>query len=173
MQTTVADKLPIGVAGQLADLYTAKHGDVRPVYNEEAAAHIPFGIMLKRGTADDTAKLPTTAADVLAGVAVFNTLFDRPLQIDDNGLLPGVSFGVLRKGRILVITEDNVTPASEVHFRIVVSGGNTQLGKFTGTAEVGKTVDVSAFCRFTSSGNAGEPVELEVDLTNSAQAVAD
>lgn len=172
-QTAVATTMIIGVAGQLADEHTAQYGDVQSAYNAEAAAHIPFGIMLKRGAADDTAKLPTTAADVLMGVSVFNTLFNKPTDIDDAGLLPGIEFGYLRKGKILVHTEDNVTPASGVHFRIVVSGGNVQLGAFTGTAEVGKTVDASGFCRFLSSGNAGDPIVLEVDLANAHLAVAD
>lgn len=173
-QTTVASNLPIGIAGQLADEWTAQYGDVQSVFNQEAAAHIPFGIGLKRGTADDTAKLPTTANDVLVGVSVFNALFNRPTDIDDAGLLPGIEFGVLRRGKVIVLPEDSPTPASGVHMRIVASGGNTQLGAFTGTAEAGKTVDCSGFARWTSSaGGVGLPTVLEIDIANSHLAVAD
>lgn len=174
MQDTVLDRMPIGIPGQLADLHTAEFGDVISSTNEEASAEIPFGLMVKEGTGGswDLAKLPTAAAGLL-GIVVFAQNFSKPTQLGDSGLKPGVTFGVLRKGRIYVelTGADAVTPASEVHVRVAGVG---QKGSFSGgTGVAAETVDITGFARWAGSGTTGDIVALEIDMTNSASAVID
>lgn len=181
-QTTVDSPAAIGVAGQLADLFTVKNGDVTAGTNEEAVNPIPFGVMVKKGTAVGRIKLPTAAADVLLGILVHAQDYDDPTQLSNvtvntnlqAAIKTGITGGLLRKGKILVIPEATGTEASQVHMRIVASGGNTQLGSFTPTAEAGKTVNCSSFARWCDGvPTLGQPSTLDIDLTNSALVVAD
>ena len=172
MQTEVLDRMPIGIPGQLADLHTAEFGDVMSVTNEEAAAEIPFGVMVKAGTADDSAKLLAANTDKLRGITVFAHNFSKPVQLGDTGLKPGVTFGLLRKGRIYVRVEDAVTPASEVHVRAVAAGLEVK-GAFRGTDDGTDTIDITAFAKFICSADAGEVAVVEVDMTNASLQVAD
>lgn len=182
MQTSVDSPMSIGVAGQLADEYTASNGDIGYGTNEEAATNIPFGVMVKEGTTADRIKLPTTAADVLAGILIHEYAYDVTTQLADatvntnaqSAILPNIGGALLKRGRVLVIPEADGTDADGVHMRIVASGGNTQLGSFTPTAEVGKTVNLSSLARWRNGGpKAGQPSVLEIDLTNAALVAAD
>lgn len=170
MQDTVLSRMPIGIPGQLADLHTAEFGDVVSAVNDEAAAELPFGILVKhQAGAMDKAALPTAIANLL-GVTVFAHNFAKPVQLGDTGVKPDVSLGVLRKGRIYVTAVDAVTPADEVHVRI---GGVGQKGSFQKAAVVGETIDITAFAKWCGSAGAGGVVELEIDMTNAALATAD
>lgn len=174
MQDEVLSRMPIGIPGQLADLHTAEFGDVISSTNEEASAEIPFGLMVKQGTGGsrELCKLPTAAAGLL-GVTVHAQNFAKPVQLGDDGIKPGVTVGVLRKGKIYVELNGAtaVTPASEVHVRVAGAG---QLGSFSGgTGVAAETVDISAFARWCGSGSEGDVVAVEIDMTNSASAVID
>lgn len=175
-QTAIQSRMTVGLAGQIADFNGMSDARVNTVTNQEASAQIPFGVMLKRGTLQDSAKLPTTAADVLVGVSVLFHSFAEPQEVADTdagGLMPGATFGVLVEGPVYVFPEAAVTPLSEVHVRIVASGGNTQLGAFTPTAEVAKTIDISAFAKWETSGSATVAAKLVLNTVNSALATAD
>lgn len=173
MQTTVDNPALLGEPGQLADLHTTEFGDVVSVTNQEGAAAIPFGVAVKRGTVDGSAKLIATNADLLEGVSVFSHLFDDPTQVSSAGLLPTTTFGVLRHGRIIVQSEDAITPVSEVHVRATANGGNVQPGAFRGTADGVHTIDCTAFCKWRTSCGAGGLAVLEVDLSDASLAAAD
>lgn len=180
-QTAVDDPAPIGIPGQLADAWTESEGDVGSGVIEEAGG-IPFGILTKKGTNAGQVKLPTTAADILEGILVHADEYEVTTQLaavtvntyPQSAVVVDTPVGLLKKGRILVIPEATGTEASGVHARIVASGGNTQLGSFTPTAEVGKTVNISAFARWGEGGPvAGQPSILEIDLSNAVLATAD
>jgi hypothetical protein len=182
MQTTVETNPPIGVAGQLATEHDEHNALVDSGTNEEAAANIPFGVMCKRGTVKGRIKLPTAAADVLDGILVHANEFDPESQLADatvntnvqSAIKPGITGGLLKQGTILVIPEaTNASAAAEVHMRIAASGGNTQLGSFTPTAEAAATVDLTPFARWVEPPVAGQPTPLWIDLVNSALAAVD
>jgi hypothetical protein len=177
-QTTVDSPVAIGSAGQAADLHTANHGDVISGTSEETSTtETQFGLMVKRGTNPGGVKNLSGTGDValLQGIAVRGELYERATQLGPNGgPLGGITFGVARTGRWLVIPEADGTESSGVHVRVVVSGGNTLLGAFTPTAEVGKTIDITPFAHWHDGGpSAGEPSVLEIDMPNAALAEMD
>lgn len=171
-QTEIEETMPLGVAGQLADLYTSEHGDVVSATNEEASAELAFGLFVKKGTADNTVKKLNAADNALEGVVVHSHGYHKPVEIGDTGLKPGVTMGILRKGRIIVLPETAVTPASEVHVRAVAAGEEIA-GAVRATADGADTIDITGFASFRGSADAGEPVVLEIDMPNSALAAVD
>ena len=180
MQTEILSRMPIGIPGQLADLHTAEFGDVVSETNEEASAELPFGVMVKAGTGDDLVKNITTTADKLVGVIVHAQNFAIPVQLGETGLKPGVTFGVLRRGRIYVRVEDAVTPDDEVHVRAVIGGANgygeagaESHGAFRGSDDGTDTIDITAFARWITSAEAGEVAVVEIDMNQASLAVAD
>lgn len=180
-QTAVADRMTIGIVGQLADLHSMADARVKTATNQEASAQIPFGIMVIRGSLDDSALLLHTSAaamvtgQLLQGVSTHGHAFAEPQELADTdagGLQPDATFGVLEIGTIIVAPENAVTPASEVHVR-AVAGVGEQAGAFRATADGSDTVDITAFAKWLTSAGAGQPAVLEIDMTNSALAVAD
>lgn len=181
-QTSVDSLAPIGVPGQLADLYTQQHGDIVPATNEEAAAPIPFGVMVKKGTAKGLVKLLAAQADSddLEGIAVQADVFDPLTQLADvtvggvvqSAVKSKVTFDVIRKGRVLVRPEDAVTPIAQVHVRCVVAGAETA-GAFRAAKDGADTLDISAFARWCGAAGANELVELEIDMNGLALATLD
>lgn len=171
-QTTVTAAPEIGMPGQIA----CNPGDavVRSKFSEEASASLPFGVMLMAGTNDNGAKNFTANTGRCVGVTVFNQGFERTRQLDDNGIRPGVSVGLLEIGSIFVRVQDAVTPASQVHVRAVIGAGpGDVLGQFRGAKDGAETIDITAFARYKTSAGAGEIAEVEIDLTNQALQVAD
>jgi hypothetical protein len=134
MQTSVGARPSIGVPG---DISSFQDGDVPAVVNKEASNEIAFGLMMKKGTADNDVLRCSSLTDVLAGVAVRAHDFARGGELGDTGVKPGCVFGALRKGRVFVTTEDAVTKSSEVHARMVAGQGGAALvvPDFTFTAE--------------------------------------
>ncbi len=161
-QTSVSATLPIGVAGQLADLWTEENGDIASAISEEERSEIPFGVAVKRSS-DDGAKLLAAVTDAVYGVVVFGHLYSKPDELGDVGLKPGVTIDVLRMGRVLVPIEGPVTREGGVHVRVVASGPNTIVGAFRGTADGTNTIDLSAFASWvrSASGDLGL-IELNV-----------
>lgn len=180
-QTAVDTVAPIGLPGQLYAEWDEHNALVDSGANEEAAANIPFGIAVKRGTAKGLIKLPTALADVIDGIVVHADELDYPSQVadvtvntyDQTAVKPKVPVGLLKRGTIYVIPEANGAANAQVHMRIVASGGNTQLGSFTPTAEAAKTVNWTPFARWLEPPQAGVPTPLWVDLTMLALATAD
>lgn len=163
-QTSVPATMTIGLVGQLADLWTLNSGDVWSATNAEASAEIAFGLAVKRGTADGSMNVLTAITEAVFGVTVFNHLFSKPDELGDTGMKPNVTGDVLRMGRIYVLTETNITPASGVFVRALVSGGNTTIGAFRGTADGVTTIDISAFAQWVTTATAGNLAVLEVDF---------
>lgn len=161
-QTSVASRRA-AVPGQL-------HGSghvIEPCTSTEASAGIPAGVMIKN------AGLLLTATDnALLGVPVFNHYYNRESELDSDGYQPKATFGLLRKGRISVLLEENVAVGDPVRVRAVVAGAE-QAGAFRTSADGTDCIDISAFASWRTAGSAGGTAELEVDMTNASLAEAD
>lgn len=164
-QLTVPSPLPIGVAGQLADLWTEENGDIISVISEEASAELVFGIAVKKGTADDGVLNLTAITEIIHGIIVYSPRFSQPDELGTIGLKPKTAhFGLLRMGRILVFTETSITPASSVFLRAIATGPNPLVGGFRGSADSTNTIDISAVASWRSTAGAGALAVLEIDL---------
>lgn len=182
-QTTVKNTPDIGMPGQIADLKTAAWGSIASKTSQEASAPIPFGVFVRKGTGDDGVKLLAATTNPLAGLVVFGQGYHRDLELTSAGLQPGATFDVAEKGNFFVRVEDAVTPASEVHVRVVTGGtngygvdgvGTTEFaGAVRGTADTTDCIEITAFARFVRSAAAGGIAELQFDMTMQAQQVAD
>lgn len=164
-QTSVASPMLIGVAGQLADLWSAENADVISVISEEASALLAFGIGVKKGTADDGVLNFTAISEAFYGIVVYTPLLSQPDELLAAGIVGKVAhFPLLRMGRVLVIPETNVTPASAVHVRALATGPQPLVGGFRATADSTNTFDISAVASWRSTALAGNPAILEIDL---------
>jgi hypothetical protein len=165
-QTTVPSPLVLGVAGQLADLWTTEFGDVISAISEEASAGLAFGIGVKKGTADDGVLNFTAITEALYGIVVYAPTFSQPDELNAAGLIvtKTAHFDLLRMGRILVFTETNITPASSVFLRALATGPNPLVGGFRGTADSTNTIDISAVASWRTTALAGTLAVLEIDL---------
>lgn len=177
MQATVEAAPDFGVPGDIADLWTAKNGARDSATSEEASASIPFGVMVIRGTGDHGAKLLHTSAaaveQLLLGISVRSHDFAIGSELDTDGKLkPGATFAVGRTGRYKVLVEDAVSPGDPVRVRAVVAGAEVK-GAFRTAADGTDCVDISAFAQWRTSAGIGEVAVVEIDMTNSALAVAD
>ncbi len=167
-QKTVDDVMPIGVAGQIADLFTDEFGKTESLINRDTLS-VGFGLLVKYDGVGGL--LPFAgASDVLAGVTMFERLYDFPSERDDIGVLPGLPMGTLKKGNILVFSQTAVTAETgEVH---VWHGTEDRTadppilkGQFRGTASAGNTtkIDLKGARWKTTLAGAGI-AELEIDL---------
>ncbi len=185
-QTEVANTPDYGMPGQLATLRAAADAKVDTYVQEEASAHIPFGRVVKLGTADlslgiNGAKIPAAKTDKLIGITCFGHSYARTnaQEIDGTGLVPGTHIGVVRQGAVFVMPEEDVAPGDQVHARVTVHDTGSPLVKTPG--EIGKTddgvktIDISAFAQWETAGGptSGQPARLWVDFNNAALAVTD
>lgn len=180
MQTTVPSTLPIGFAGQLADMHTVTDGDIVSVINTEASANIPFGVLCTRDGVEG-AKLVTNLATVqnAAGVLVHGHGYRQDTEVAEvtvntnvqGAIRPKTGAGALRRGRIIVIPETGGAETAAVRVRI---GGAGQAGCFTaGAAVAGQTVNLGAAARWIGAPVAGQPSVVEIDVLNFGLATSD
>ncbi len=121
--------------------------DVATGFNEETSA-IPFGILLKTGTADNQVKLYTQGATP-AGLAMHTHAYSNRDLSGTNGVATLESVNVMRKGRMWVLAEGTVAKGGLVYARHTSDGGsNTQLGSLRadadGTAQVSTLTPTAA-----------------------------
>ena len=154
-QTTIAESPTAAAnAGQLAD--STRLSDCASYVSEEASSEIPFGRMLKQGTAVDGCLLMTAQADAMIGISVFTQARERDVQLGDTGIKPKCMVTVAKRGRIWVSVSEAVTPASTV--RVHKTGGT-----FLATASAGNTVVLKHARYLTSTSGAGLAM-LEFDI---------
>jgi len=173
-QTSVAANMTVGIAGAIAD---ANLASVDSRVNEEASAEMPFGVMVVRGTAKATdAKLLHTSAaasaPLLAGVVVYSASYAKPEELGDDGVKPNMTVGLLQKGRVYVLPEEDVAPGDAVRVRAVVAGAEVA-GAFRTSADAADCVDISSFSRWITAGSSTVPAIVEIDMTGAAGATAD
>lgn len=170
-QTSVSDLPDLGLPGAFADLHTAKDGKVVSRTSEEASVSLPMGNFVAKGTDDRGVKLLSATTDVLEGIAMQGHGYSRDTELDDNGFRPGCTFDVAQIGTYIVVCEGAVTPSSEVHVR-VVADTNLPVGRAGAVAVAGKTIDISGWANFETSGTS-EPVKLTINATNRHLSVAE
>lgn len=131
---------------------------------------IPFGRgVVRSASGDDLAVLPSATGFVFEGISV-NRAKGR---IKDNSVSPPItgdaeykedeSFPVLRKGRIWVIPEDAVTPASDVYLRHTANGVTFVPGRWRTDADTAKGDQITG-ARWLTTASAGQLAVLEINL---------
>lgn len=183
-QTSVKNRPDYGMPGQLATGNSASEAKVDTFFQEEASAHIPFGYIVQRGTANKDglgisgAKIPSAKTDKLVGIACLAQSFSRGSaagnELDDTGLAPGTHFGVVREGAVWVMPEEDIVPGDQVHAR--VTANSAKLPGMLGKTDDGvKTIDISAFCQWETAGGptSGQTARLWVDFAGAHMALTD
>lgn len=176
-QTSVQTAPDFAVPGQLATERSVRTAAVDTMLNEEASAHIPFGFVVKKGTLENRAKLPSAKTDQLCGITVFGHGYSRTpgaVEIDSTGLAPGTHMSVMTSGEIYVMPEEDVAITDQVHARVTVNVAKLP-GMFGKTDDGVKTIDCSAFAQWKSAGGptSGQPARLWIDFSNAHLAVTD
>ena len=153
------------IEGQLVD---ATNAEVESRVNEEASAEIPFGRMVKEGTADkeNGALLMAAQADIPAGIVVHSHRYSKDAELGSTGLKPNVTMSILRRGVIAVKVTEAVTTASPVKY-------NEAGGTFGDSAVANETVDISSFARYMRDGAINEVIPLEIDMRARASRTLD
>lgn len=159
-QTVITSTMTRGFAGMLDGM----ENTVASAFSEEASAEVPFGVGVARGTADDGVLLPATSTAKVRGVVVHDHAHALGQELGDTGLKPKTQFGVLRRGRILVIVEEAVVPGDRGYVRYSGSG---QKGAWRMSAVAGETLDCTSQAEFqTTQATIGGLAVLDVDFTN-------
>lgn len=168
-QTSVATVMPIGSAGQLADLYTEEFGKTMSAINA-ATESLAFGTLAKDNH-DGTVTVVGATSDDFAGVVIFDKNYDYPSERDDFGPLPNLPVQLLRKGNILVIAETAVAPGNAVHVRIAAENRSASnplvVGAFRATtAGAGDSIllDPNVAQWKSTTTSTFQIAELEIDL---------
>ena len=129
---------------------------------------IPFGRGLAQGLTDSGAVLPSATGFAFQGISIARAK-GRPR---DNTVSPPVTgdaeykeddaVAVLRKGRIWVVPEDAVTPASDVYVRHTAGIAGETVGRFRTDADSAKADQVSN-ARWITSASADALAVLEIN----------
>lgn len=170
-QTSVSDNPSVAYPGMLGD---SGNKSVDSFINGEASAEIPFGTLVSQGTLDNEALIPAASGDGVkaVGVVLHSHAYNKDNELGTSGLKPEVTMNVLNKGRVWVVIDENVTPASAVRARYTAVGGGK--GSFRASASAGNTVDLSKCARWIGTHLAATGYGLlEIDLTNRSQITAD
>ncbi len=160
----------IGLPGSPCDAESARHNRVETCQNEEASASIPFGRIVKQGTVEGRAKVPSAKTDLLIGFSTWSPGFSANTQITETGgILPKTFFGVTTKGGLWIMPEEDVAVTDGVHAR--VTANVAKLPGMVGKTDDGvNTIDISPFARWRTAGgpSSGQPAKLVFDFTNAA-----
>jgi len=170
-QTSYTIDIPaVSYPGQIAD--ASKVLDVLSVLN--VAAAIPFGVFVSKDLSNSggfdklAGKVPATGTDIttlgsLLGVA----LCEQTLAQDSSVAVPTwpikSAMPVMRKGRVWVLSETDVTDGAQIYVRHTASGGNTQLGKVRKDAD-SATAALAPGCVFRGTYASAGYVCVEIDL---------
>ena len=172
---TVVNSVPAAAfEGMLADGTRVRDIISRLAKDGIATPFIPFGkaVAFVPGDNDDQCNLPSAAAHVTAsllGVAIADTSLEQVEAVAWGHYAAEQPVPVMRKGRIFVIAEDAVTPASDVFIRHSTPGGSPPLasrGSFRSDADTANASQVpNGAMKFLTTAGAGELVLLEVNLS--------
>lgn len=167
IQTTYPEQFSIGFEGQLAD--GASDRFARSYTN--ITVDMEYGRMVVQapGDADNECSVPATGSIAALGVTMFTHATERTLLPDAGtfGIPVNKPANVLRRGRVVVVVEEAVTPASAVHFRHNAPGALPEaIGRWRTDVDGGDaTLVANAKARFMTSAAAGEKAILEFDLS--------
>jgi hypothetical protein len=142
-----------GFAGQIAD--------EAPRYIDsainKAAAAIPFGIAVKKGTNEDEAVLLAATGDVISGITIHrhdvNTI-GSSAWASDAGIPVGDRFDQLKSGVVLVKVEEAVVQYDKAFVRFAAGAGGTQLGAWRKSADTAtaRAVNGAYFLKGAAAG---------------------
>jgi hypothetical protein len=168
-QTSVVAMTP-GFAGMLAD---TGEKDVRSYVSEEASAEIPFGQLVKQGSADTGCLRLSAGTDVnkFLGVVVHSHAYEKDIEVGTSGIKPKMTVGVLFEGTVWVSVSEAVGPTDPV--RVFIDDTGHVAGTFCKTASATHTVLISAWARFLTSTTGAGLVQLKIDTTGSVSSTAD
>ena len=167
-QTSVPTAPFAAIAGQIAD--TGQALNIASYSNQESVNQVQFGAMVMQGTLDNGANL-ITAGNVLklVGVCVYDASYQKGNElgavVDANGklgILPNITFNAMKRGRIWVLCEEAVTPASPVRVRCT-NAGNGQGTFRTTSAGVGLSMLLGG-ARYLDTAVAGGFSRVEFDM---------
>jgi hypothetical protein len=171
VQQSISSVMPIGVAGQWADLQSEEFGKTFPAVNTDTLS-VVFGTLLQYDTTNlgppPGALRPTVDTDLYVGIVLFERMYDFPTERDDYGPLPGLPVELAWQGNVLVYSETAVTAYSgAVRVRITTENraSNQFLGGFSQGSASTATMkfDPSAFMWMNTLAGAGI-VPLRVNL---------
>lgn len=165
VQSSYVRQITAAIAGLLAD--DGPH-DIIAMVNEEASASIPFGVAVKKGTADTGAKLPAAETDAIIGITVHTHNYSNSPNgdLDSSGdMKPGAVMNVLRRGRIWVYARSGAVVAFDSRLWVrAVAGVGEYLGAAEDADDSTDTIDCTKQGQFITSGNTDALVVLEVDF---------
>lgn len=175
-QTSIAKTgQPIAVAGQLSDSH--KGTDTVSRFSGEASAVIPFGVGVKPGTTFRKVLLPTASSSIIEGIVRFGYghVPGATGDLDQTlgGLKPNAGMDVVRRGRMYVLVDANVTtitPYSDRGYcRFESSSGATVVGAWRNTDD-SHVVDCSKAVQFvsplfTAADGSSKIAEVQVEFT--------
>lgn len=160
MQTTYTNLAPEGLLGLMTEDYTRFVDTVVP------ATAVKVGKLLCAdttvGKARNAAKLPAAAADVSKPGAMGITVYDQTREggSDWPALRPTP---VMRRGRIWVTAESNVTRWTVPFVRYAAGAGGTELGSFRADADTASAAQCP-WALFITDASAGGLVLVEISL---------
>lgn len=125
---------------------------------------IPFGrgVVKKSGDANGVV-LPTGGSDRLEGIALYDPKVEAGAASVENAYPADTEIAVLKRGKVWVEVDQNVTPDDAVYCRYTVNGGSDQLGIFRADGDSSKAFAVTA-ARFLTAASAGGLAQLEINI---------
>ena len=171
MSQLVYDNFP----EQAREGFIADNTQVRDIVSRLAEVVVPFGkfVVASTGQSEDLAKLPTVTGDITTpglatGIAIADPSVETAKADTFGNYKVNTTIPVMRKGRIWVIAEDEVTDLdADVFVRFADAGGSppdASLGSFRTDADTADAVQlVKARWRGRTVGTF-QLVILEIDL---------
>lgn len=167
-QTSVLTNAVAAFAGLLADSGRDMNSDT--YVQSEASLQMQFGTMVMQGVADNAA-LILTAGNVLKiiGAVQYSGAYQKGQEVgtvaDANGklgILPNTLFNVLKRGRMWVLCEEAVTPASVVRVRCTNAGNGA--GTFRTTSAGAGLSMLLVGARYLDTAGIGGFSRVEFDI---------
>lgn len=172
-QTTVVDFPPIGVEGGFVN--SSFYRDTLSKLSNDSSP-IPFGhlVVLNSADDDDQCRLPADTLEISSGDAWGVALFQSAKEANPGNTVDTAGANTysineavpcVRKGRVWVITEDEVAIAdlSAPVFVRFAADTFAVLGAFRTDADTASAVALPG-AKFMTTGAAGELVQLELNL---------
>ena len=171
-QTSVATAPVAAIAGQLAD--TGRDLNLASYFSQEASLQMQFGTMVMQGAADYGDNI-LTAGNVakMVGIVVYSAAYQKGNElgavVDANGklgILPNITMNVVKRGRIWVLVEEAVTPASVVRVRCTNAGNGAGTFRTTSAGAGASMLLVGARYLDTAAIGGFARVEFDILLRN-------
>jgi hypothetical protein len=166
MQTTISAAPPTARAGLL-------YGKQQRVLTKWCAAAVSGGQFVTRDASDVKAKVPTSSAEVLAGLGF--VIFDAAKATGDGATVDyeaGSNVPVLNQGPIWASCEEAVTQGQTVYVRHTANGGNTVLGKVRNDGD-SNTCEILVGAYFAATTTGAGPALVFLDSLAPSADVSD